>query len=348
MPGRRHRRSRGAASPSGSGSNGTTMSRESAGSNSMNNTALKASGASCSTLNSVFDMVLAGNYAGAKSGAGSHADMARSSGRSEDASRAGLVWQVANAFESAKASILEEDFNAAKNHASTAANQARALGGTGCVAEGDLKMAIDNAGQLWTEANKAAEAKSKTDNGLEAPIIDQNQFDHGRGWAFCGLATTIMMLRANGIEQGQSHSDLNRLADRMYYRGQGTSGADMAQYLREKGIKDSTYTLQGSTNKVVQTLDKGQVVPLGVLSVEGVITELEGGSSRRYAGARVGQRHSKSFGGHWVLVTGYEGKAEAPSHFLVNDPDLGGELKVTPKQLQRMAGGNGNFWMVHQ
>ena len=104
-------------------------------------------------------MVLAGNYTEAKAGASSHADLARSTGRNEDASGAGLVWQVANAFESAKASILEEDFSAAKNHASTAANQARALGGTGCVAEGDLKMAIDNAGQLWTEANKAAEAK---------------------------------------------------------------------------------------------------------------------------------------------------------------------------------------------
>ena len=133
------------------------MSRESAGSNSMNNTALKASGASCSTLNSVFDMVLAGNYTEAKAGASSHADLARSTGRNEDASGAGLVWQVANAFESAKASILEEDFSAAKNHASTAANQTRSLQGSGCVAEGDLKMAIDNAGQLWTEANKAAD-----------------------------------------------------------------------------------------------------------------------------------------------------------------------------------------------
>ena len=48
------------------------------------------------------------------------------------------------------------------------------------------------------------------------------------------------------------------------------------------------------------------------------------------------------------LVTRYEGQPEAPTAFLVNDPDLGGELRCTPKQLEAMGAGSGNLWMVHQ
>lgn len=47
-----------------------------------------------------------------------------------------------------------------------------------------------------------------------------------------------------------------------------------------------------------------------------------------------------------MLVTGYEGKAEAPTAFLVNDPDLGGELRCTPEQIDNMGVGSGEFWMV--
>ena len=50
----------------------------------------------------------------------------------------------------------------------------------------------------------------------------------------------------------------------------------------------------------------------------------------------------------WVLVTGYEGPRESPTHFIVNDPDMGGQLRATREQLARMGAGSGNFYQVTQ
>ena len=83
-------------------------------------------------------------------------------------------------------------------------------------------------------------------------------------------------------------------------------------------------------------------------SVSGTITKLEGGSSSRYPAKRVGQRHYKTFrgSGHWVLVTRFEGTPDRPTAFLVNDPDLGGEVRCTPDQLSSMGEGNGQMWTI--
>ena len=91
-------------------------------------------------------------------------------------------------------------------------------------------------------------------------------------------------------------------------------------------------------------------MPFGVVLTNGEITKLDGGKSTRYPSRRVGDRHYRKFGesGHWVLVTRFEGKPEKPTAFYVNDPDLGGELRCTPSELESMGVASGQFWMVGQ
>ena len=301
-------------------------------------------------LDAAFDFVLSGDFSAAKGGAHLAAERARAAGEADGAHQAGLVWQVAEMFSQVAVSMKDQRYEAAMGHAAAAAQRSRALSATGALDADDLDKAIESAGQSWTLAKKAADEAAKARQGKEVPIVDQHELPHDRSWAFCGVATLIMMLRANGISQGSGTADLNGLADRVYHTGVGTSGADMAGVLRDRGLKDSTYTTTGSASTLLDSLDGGQPVPFGVMSVDGVVTKLEGGSSQRYSDRRVGDRHSRSFpgSGHWVLVTRYEGKRERPTAFFVNDPDLGGELRCTPAQLDRMGEGSGSFWMVHQ
>ena len=306
---------------------------------------------SANGLDSVLDHIIAGSFEDAQSAAHTTANQARSTGGDSEASQAGLAWQIAAAFDKAQDAMAEKNYEAAKSHAANAATQARALLSAQAASADDLNLIISSAGEAWTVANKAAEQAAKDrQGGLDAPMLDQHEFNHWNKGAFCGLATMIMMLRANGIEQGSGNADLNALASQVYIPDAGTSGSAMASVLRQKGLKDSNYVTNGGRSKLIASLDKGQTVPFGVVLCSGTITKLAGGSSQRYSGARVGDQHYRRFGpsGHWVLVTRYEGKPEAPTAFIVNDPDLGGELRCTPAQLESMGAGSGNFWMVHQ
>ena len=160
-----------------------------------------------------------------------------------------------------------------------------------------------------------------------------------------------MMAQANGSKIGTGYKDLDRVGRQMYFPGQGTSGQAMAQFLRDQGMENSNYTTTGTLDDVNRSLKAGQPVPLGVLSSQGTIHAMgNGGYSARYGQRRVNQTHSKSFGpgGHWVLVTGAEGNPDNPSAYIVNDPDLGGQLRVTPSQLSSMGVANGAFWIVRQ
>ena len=68
------------------------------------------------------------------------------------------------------------------------------------------------------------------------------------------------------------------------------------------------------------------------MSVSGTITKLEGARSATPASALVSGTTGPSGQRHWVLVTRFEGDAKDPKAFLVNDPDLGGELRCTPSR----------------
>ena len=301
-------------------------------------------------LDAAFGAVLAGDFDAAMGAAHEAAQAARAAENDHDVQQAGLVWQVADGFARVTEAMAERRYESAKGHAARAAARSRSLRTHGAVDPSDLDKAIASAGQAWTLASRAADKAAAERKGRDVPMVDQHQLPHERNWAFCGVATLIMMLRGNGIAQGSSNGDLDRLAGRVYHTGKGTSGADMAGVLRERGLEDSTYTTTGDAATLLASLDKGQPVPFGVTSVEGVVTQLEGGSSQRYAERRVGDNHYRKYGGsgHWVLVVRYEGTPEKPTAFYVNDPDLGGEIRCTPAQLDRMGEGSGDFWMVHQ
>lgn len=352
MPGRRHRRGGGGSSASvgGSAERGSGNSQASAaGSNADQAAKLRQGGGG--SLDSILDRVIAGDHAGAKADAHARAEDARGSGDVKTATSAGLAWQVANGFQQGEAAVADTNFDAAKNHLAGAANAARALQATGQVSADAISIVVDSAGKAWGAANLAAQKQAEAKKqGSDVPMIDQHELDHWNNGAFCGIATMIMMLKAAGVNQGTSNADLNALADRVYTPGKGSSGALMARVLNEKGAENAGFTTGGSVNSMVKALDKGKQVPFGVVLCDGTVTKLEGGSSKRYGGTKVGDAHYHKFGasGHWVLVTGYEGKPEAPTAFYVNDPDLGGEMKCTPDQIIRMGAGNGAFWMIGQ
>jgi len=209
-----------------------------------------------------------------------------------------------------------------------------------------------SASEAQSQADKATATKpTPPPQGLASPMLDQHEFGHWNDGAFCGLATMVMMMQANGLERGTSHADLEHYASRIYNKDAGgTSGAAMATYLRNEGMDQSSFTTTGNANRLVKSLQSGQPVPLGVVKMKGEITRLKGGSSERYPYLKVGDRHEKRFGnsGHWVLVTRFEGKAESPTAYYVNDPDVGGELKCTPAEISEIAAGEGNYWMVEQ
>lgn len=195
------------------------------------------------------------------------------------------------------------------------------------------------------------EKSTAAPRGLDAPMLDQNEFDHWNRGAFCGLATMAMMLQANGKNAGTAPADLEQYAGAIYNKSAGgTSGAAMAGYLREQGLENSSFTTKGTTSRLVSSLQAGQTVPFGVLHSAGEVTRLKGGQSARYRHLKVGDRHYHQFqgSGHWLLVTRFEGKPDKPTAFYVNDPDLGGELKCTLAELEAMADGDGNYWMVEQ
>jgi len=301
------------------------------------------------SLDAAFDAILGGEWDAAQDGAHTAAEAARTSGDAASAVLAGIVWQVADAFEAAHTAMTDKDYAGAKGHASRAANRARALGASGELDAEDIQAAVDAAGKTWTLADKAA-AAARGKGGRDAPMLDQHELDHWNRGAFCGLATLIMMLRANGQRQGSDTASLNGLASEVYVPRKGSSGADMAGLLRERGLSGSTFTTSGTTAHVLDTLDQGQTVPFGVVLTEGTVTKLEGGASTRYPHRRVGDVHFRQFGpsGHWVLITRYEGPREKPTAYRVNDPDLGGEMRCTPDQLARMGGGSGAFYAIHQ
>ncbi|MEL6547226.1 MAG: peptidoglycan-binding protein [Myxococcota bacterium] len=194
----------------------------------------------------------------------------------------------------------------------------------------------------------AAMERAERGTHVETPMVDQNTLNHPRSWAFCGIATTMMVLDANDLPlPANSEQALTDFSSGMYIPGSGTSGAGMAQALRDRGL-EAQYTQTGSASDITATLDRGQPVPVGVLSVSGEVIELPNGRSARYDGLRPGDDHQHTFGesGHWLVVDGYEGSADSPSHFTVSDPDSGARLRMSAAEFRAMAGVDGDVWMV--
>ena len=199
-------------------------------------------------------------------------------------------------------------------------------------------------------ADKAEKDNANT-GAADTPIVDQHKLNHENRGVFCGIASMLMVLKANGKDPpAETRAQVQQMAEGIYYSGAGTDGSGMAHRLREYGITNAQFTPKGKVSQAVVTLDKGQPVPLGVLHVEGTVVEFGSGGSKRYPHRRVGDQHYRDFrpSGHWVVIVDYEGDRENPSSFLVNDPDLGGKLRISPRAIESMATGDGNMFLVTQ
>ena len=180
-----------------------------------------------------------------------------------------------------------------------------------------------------------------------APIIDQHRMNHEWNDGFCGLATVITTLEANGKGEWNIHdrNTMDQLQRQMYTRGAGSSGALMASYMRKMGEENASFTTGGSVSLIMSTLSRGEPVPVGFASISGQVMKTPQ-PSKRYG--NLGARHSRTYGisGHWATVVGFEGPASNPSHFLVNDPDTGAQLKLTRSELERHTDARNGIWMI--
>jgi hypothetical protein len=301
-------------------------------------------------LKSVYHWLVEGRLSDARNEAHSIANEGRENEDQLAVEMAGNIWSVSDNLKKAQDALSQESFSEAKGYAAKAAELSRKLQFEGNVSTDDADRIIKASGGFWTIADKS-EKEAKGKGASETPTVDQHRLNHERDWAFCGIATMLMVLKANGKNPPtQTRADVQRLAEGIYYTGSGTSGAGMAQRLRDNGLSNANYTTTGTLSQIISTLDQGQPVPLGIVHSEGTVVDLPSGGSSRYPNLRIGDSHYKKFGGsgHWLLVVGYEGDKKNPSAFLFNDPDVGGKLRVSKAGLEAMGVGNGNMWMVKQ
>lgn len=185
----------------------------------------------------------------------------------------------------------------------------------------------------------------------DAPIIFQHGMNSGYKGGYCGIATVLQTLQAAGKDPGinvNNRQQLDRFASQMYIPGSGSSGNAMARVLRQSGEKDANMTYSGTVRDIVASLDKGKTVPVGFASMGGSVTKATQ-SWTRHGALKEGDRHFHQFGqsGHWASVVGYEGDPGRPSHFLVNDPDTGAQLRLTRSELERHTKARDGIWMIH-
>jgi len=183
-----------------------------------------------------------------------------------------------------------------------------------------------------------------------APIVYQHGMNSGYSDGYCGIATVLQTLKAAGKDPGidtNNRQQLDRFANQMYIPGKGSSGNAMARVLRDGGEKDANMTYSGSVRDIVASLDKGKTVPVGFASMGGSVTKTTQ-SWTRHGSLREGDRFFHQFGGsgHWASVVGYEGDPGRPTHFLVNDPDTGAQLRLTRSELERHTKAREGIWMI--
>ena len=184
----------------------------------------------------------------------------------------------------------------------------------------------------------------------KSPIIDQHRMNHEYKGAFCGIATLLITIEGMGKDHGidiNNRAQLERFSEGIYTPGAGSSGVQMAARMREFGMKNASFTTGGSISTIMSSLVAGKPVPVGVVSMGGEVVD-NPKASARYGKLDKGDRHFKQFGasGHWVTVVGFEGDAKNPTHFLVNDPDTGAQLRLTKAELERHSAAHEGIWMI--
>lgn len=131
---------------------------------------------------------------------------------------------------------------------------------------------------------------------LKVPYFDQLNMDDGEGWRDCFSATSAMIAAFNN--KVHDENTYNHLRQKY-----GDSTNSMAQLgaLRHLGL-DAHYATDGTKERLMEIIDGGQPVGIGILH-HGPYTQPSGG-------------------GHWILAVGF-----TDTHLVVNDPY--GELDVT-------------------
>ena len=323
----------------------------SAGSTASQSTQLQQAGGL--TLSTAFDQMVNGFISQAKNTAHQVAEMARQHQDNQTAQWAGKVWTIANTFSGIQQSIAQEKMDGVKEKSAFAGEQIRAVMGTGQVSQESAEKLLKSAGGYWTLADKeakentSANASGAAEKALNSETVEQHHMPTNRPGAHCGIATALMLLQANG--KGDM-GDANQLVSEMYILGDGTDVDLMGQALRKRGLKNAESTRSGTWTQLMDTLKKGQPVPFGVNYSVGTVVKMNSRPSKYYSHLRPGDRYEDSFpgAGHWILVVGFEGSVENPTHFLYNDPNLGGQVRASKAELEKMGVGNGQFWQVTQ
>lgn len=311
-----------------------------------------------SQFSAIFVLIANGHLSQARAQAHETANQARAQQDSKSAEVAGQIWTIAQTYTEIQGLLKDQKYAPVKDKAKNSADQTRALIAAGHISNevGDKVLKI--AGGYWTIAEKmlieqspakSAPEGSAAANAQNSETIDQHRLNHPNNRAYCGVATLMMLFEANG-QDANNTQEMNRIASEIYINGKGSDTDLMGQLMRKRGFNSAVATREGGMDALLDTLDKGQPVPFGVTHSKGTIIKLNSSGSKRYPGSRVGDFHTRTFGiaGHWVLVTGYEGSRENPTHFIVNDPDLGGQLRVKKATLTRMGVREGQFYQITQ
>ena len=312
--------------------------------------------ASANSIADAFALIAQGSLRDPKDSAHHIAEMARQIQDNQMIQQAGQVWTIADSLGQIQEAINSENMSGIKALASTVADLTRALMGSGIISQGYGERVLESAGGYWNMAEAAAKETASNASGAAAnaqnsETVDQHRLSSSRGWAYCGIATSMMMLYANGKgDKNNVSQERDQLISEMYNYNVGTDVDQMAAALRKRGLTDSKSTRNGTFSQLISSLDAGQPVPFGIAHMTGTITKLNSNGSKNYPYKRVGDRHNRQYGasGHWVLVVAYEGTKEAPTHFIINDPDLGGQVRATKAEVEKMGVGNGQFFQVYQ
>ena len=308
-------------------------------------------------LKNTFQHLVDGQMVLAQKEAHTIAETARSKGDVATAGYAGNLWTIAHNLSLVQGELLSKNAKGVKEKASQSADLLRMLIAKGVVDASIGDKILSACGGYWKMAESlgqettTSQQNNAANKAKNSQTVDQHRLPSSRNWAYCGVATSLMMLQANGKSNSKNVAqDMNTLAGEMYSTGNGTDVDAMAASLRRRGLDKSTSTRNGTFAQLIASLDKGQPVPFGITHSTGTITSLNSKGSARYPQARKGDRHYKKFGnsGHWVLIVGYQGSKEKPSHFVYNDPDLGGQITATTAEISSMGTGNGNFYQVYQ
>ncbi len=306
-------------------------------------------------LNEAFGLIVDGSMAQAKTEVSNIANIARQQGNNNAASTAGNIWTVADNLQKIQQALTDKKFEVIKSLSSRAADLTRGLVSTGVI-EAELgDSIIQSSGGYWSMANKATKEQSSGDsaasNAQNSETIEQHRLPTSRGWAYCGIATSMMLLKANGLGSEDAAQEMNELVSEMYIKGDGTAVALMDDALVSRGLTNAKGTNKGTWSQLMQTLESGQPVPFGITHISGEVVKMnQSPKSTFYSNLKPGDRHDRVFGntGHWVLVVGFEGSVENPTHFIFNDPDIGGQIRSTKAELEKMGVGNGEFFQVYQ